>query len=135
MTQYAEVDRATSTILRYSELDNPKLALNKKRVWLLVRRDPAPDYNPVTHKMEKTRVVPDLSDLNVDVPADTEIVDEYTITQKTATELDENLAAPHDLTTLVNTLVSAPVLKSTDFPSELIDRVNARNRLDGKPEI
>ena len=71
----------------------------------------------------------------VEVITATEVTRTWTVRAKTTTELDQTIAASNDLTTLVNTLVNAPVLNSTDFPKKLIDRVNARNRLDGSPEI
>ena len=84
-----------------------------------------PPYNPNTHVREGP----------IDVVSSTKVTRSWMVRTKTQGELDLDVAADEDITSLVNTLVNAPVLSSTDFPSDLIDRVNARNRINGTPEV
>ena len=127
---YALVEDGTKKILKEIDGDRefrsgvPPDLPRKAFSWLpIVYVDP-----PVDHDTEAKEGP------NVVVTAK-KVTKTWTVRPKNQDELDEMVAADGDMTLLVNTLVNAPVLNSTDFPADLISRVNARNRLNGEPEI
>ena len=135
MSVYAKVNRLTSEILKRKDYTDPARVFDKSLAWLPVTVQDDPVYDTATEKLVNFQTIPDLSDLNVDVSPTAEIVEGRNKVTMTANEKDALVAVPPDIASLVNTPVNAKILSSTDFPADLIARVNARNRLDGDAEI
>jgi hypothetical protein len=75
----------------------------------------------------------------VDVLTVTELTRTFSISAKSATEMQDEAdtasATGPAVASIINTLVNASVLNSTDFDADLILQVNAKNRLDRRAEI
>lgn len=131
MNNFALIRTSTQKVLevvngakRFRTGQPPELPLEKDMHWLpIIRVDPSVDDD----KQIKTGPVVTVSKSAVTYT--------WTVTNKTTKEIDASQAANRDITDIINALVSNEILTSSSFPSELILRVNARNRLNDESEV
>ncbi len=86
--QYAKIDRATSAIIARKNYENPQRVFNKPQVWLPYIDPGAPAYDPLAADLTRVEVIPDLSDMGVDVPGDAVVDVQYTVTPLSPAEID-----------------------------------------------
>ena len=77
MTSWVKIDRKTGNVLKMRTEDSLNRVFNKSSVWIELEKKDAPEYNSITHKLNKTIVQPDLSDLSVDVPSSSKRVEDW----------------------------------------------------------
>jgi hypothetical protein len=92
MTSWVKIDRKTGNVLKMRTEDSLNRVFNKSSVWIELEKKDAPEYNSITHKLNKTIVQPDLSDLSVDVPSSSKRVEDW----ETVALSDSEIAANKD---------------------------------------
>ena len=92
MTSWVKIDRKTGNVLKMRTEDSLNRVFNKPFVWIELEKKDAPEYNSITHKLNKTIVQPDLSDLSVDVPSSSKRVEDW----ETVALSDSEIAANKD---------------------------------------
>ena len=95
MTSWVKIDRKTGDVLKMRTENNLYRIFNKPHVWIEVERKDAPEYNSLTHKLNKTVVQPDLSDLSVDVPSSSKRVEDWEVVALSDSEIAANKDAQY----------------------------------------
>jgi len=143
---YSKIERVTGSVVKRKQYDNSTRSFNKPFVWLEEQREAKPVFDEETHKLVKTVIQPDLSDLQVDVPPDTKRVLGYNIVALNAQELQRVLDDKVDRTNnqmaraveLILTKIATNngvALKRSDFPAKVWTAINNRRALRGQGEI
>jgi hypothetical protein len=141
---YSKIDRSTGSIAKRKEFDNPERALNKPFVWLPEERDAQPEYNKETHKLVQTETIPDLSDMNVDVPPDAKRAlgfDVVVLTEEEKAQINTREIADSDgvlarmTEDILVIIAQGGTLEKDSFPNEVWEKINARRVLRGEDEV
>jgi len=141
---YSKIDRSTGNIVNRKELNNPKRALNKPFVWIPEERDAQPEYNKETHKLVQTDIIPDLSDMGVDVSQDAKRVLGFNVvvlTEEEKAQINTKEIADSDGTLARMTedilviIAQGGVLEKDSFADEVWEKINARRLLRGESEV
>lgn len=95
MTSWVKIDRKTGNVLKMRTEDSLNRTFNKTSVWIELERKNVPEHNPITHKLNKTIVQPDLSDLSVDVPSSSKRVEDWEVVALSDSEIAANKDAQY----------------------------------------
>jgi len=141
---YSKIERVTGSVVKRKQYDNPTRSFNKPFVWLEEQREAKPVFDEETHKLVKTVIQPDLSDLQVDVPPNTKRVlgfDVVVLTKEEKAGIKTGKIAGSDGTLARMTedilviIAQGGVLKKDSFANEVWEKINARRLLRGESEV
>ena len=141
---YSKIDRSTGNIVKRKEFDNPKRALNKPFVWIPEERDAQLDYDKETHKLVQTDVIPDLSDMGIDVSQDAKRAlgfDVVALTEEEKAGIKTGKIAKSDgvlarmTEDILVIIAQGGVLERDSFAEEVWEKINARRLLRGEDEV
>ena len=141
---YSKIDRSTGNIVKRKEFDNPKRALNKPFVWIPEERDAQLDYDKETHKLVQTDVIPDLSDMGIDVSQDAKRAlgfDVVALTEEEKAGIKTGKIAKSDgvlarmTEDILVIIAQGGTLEKDSFAEEVWEKINARRLLRGEDEV
>ena len=141
---YSKIDRSTGGIVKRKEFDNPERALNKPFVWIPEERDAQLDYDKETHKLVQTDVIPDLSDMGIDVSQDAKRAlgfDVVALTEEEKAGIKTGKIAKSDgvlarmTEDILVIIAQGGVLERDSFAEEVWEKINARRLLRGEDEV
>ena len=142
---YAKIDRATGKVLKQKSSEGMERAFGKEVVWLEMELTGRPDYDEDNEKVvQYQRVSADISDLSIDVPPDTKLIQGYdkvdlSNDEKEQVRLGKIADSDEDLAKLTEDILvviaQGGTLEKDSFPSEVWEKVNARRVLRGEDEV
>ena len=142
---YAKIDRATGKVLKQKSSEGMERVFNKEVVWLEMELTGRPDYDKDNEKVvQYQRVSADISDLSIDVPPDTKLIQGYdkvdlSNDEKEQVRLGKIADSDEDLAKLTEDILvviaQGGTLEKDSFPSEVWEKVNARRVLRGEDEV
>jgi hypothetical protein len=120
-------------------------AFGKEVVWLEMELTGRPDYDEDNEKVvQYQRVSADISDLSIDVPPDTKLIQGYdkvdlSNDEKEQVRLGKIADSDEDLAKLTEDILvviaQGGTLEKDSFPSEVWEKVNTRRVLRGEDEV
>jgi hypothetical protein len=142
---YAKIDRATGRVLKQKSSEGMERAFGKEVVWLEMELTGKPDYDKDNEKVvQYQRVSADISDLSIDVPPDTKLLQGYekvdlSNDEKEQIKLGKIANSDEDLARFTEDILvviaQGGTLEKDSFPSEVWEKVNARRVLRGEDEV
>lgn len=144
MKKWAKIDRATGNVLKYKREKELKRVLNKKYVWIEEVQGTSDVYDSATHKLKESVVLPDLSDLSVDVDPSVQRVINRVAVALTQDELDQrkirdiaglDKRMPRISEDIVSVLVCRGKLDWVDLKPKAQEVINNRRTKRGLQEL
>ena len=142
---YAKIDRATGRVLKQKSSEGMERAFGKEVVWLEMELTGKPDYDKDNEKVvQYQRVSADISDLSIDVPPDTKLLQGYekvdlSNDEKVQIKLGKIVESDDDLARFTEDILvviaQGGTLEKDSFPDEVWEKVNARRVLRGEGEL